>query len=90
MHMIPDSCTACHLMKGIERVWVKPAVKVRAVETRKRKEKKSCEQFLPATRREQVRTVKNVKEAEGGGKCHRTAALNSRSSVENPCFFFLS
>lgn len=65
MHMIPDSCTARHLMKGIERVWVKPAAKVRAVETRKRKEKKSCEPFLPAKRREQVRTVKNVKEAGG-------------------------
>lgn len=52
MHMIPNSCAACCLTKGIERVWLKPVAKIRAAETRKRKEKKSSKLFLPATRGE--------------------------------------
>lgn len=75
-HMIPTSCAVCHLMKGIERVWVKLAAKIRTAETRKRREKKSCKEFSPATKGEQVRTVKNVKEA-GKKKYHTTVALNS-------------
>lgn len=59
----PNFLYCLHLIKGIERVWVKPVAKIRAAETRKRRKKKTCQQFLPATRGEQGRTVKNVKEA---------------------------
>lgn len=55
---------------------MKSAAKIRTAETRKRREKKSCKEFLPATKGEQVRTVKTVKKA-GKKKCHRTVALNS-------------
>lgn len=63
MHVIPPPVLLVTFSKGLERVWVKPGAKIRAVETTKRREKKTCQPFFPATRGEQVRTVKNVKEA---------------------------